>query len=125
MYLVHASDLAELWGVTHLVRLFSGFPGDFLHGGDKLIDILFAFGLSRFDHYCPMDNQREINCWWVKTIIDQPFGHVQGGDLVVFLQLIAKNTFVHTWLRIRKVEDILELFPDVVSVEHCQLAGSE
>ena len=58
----------------------------------------------------------------METIIDQPLGDVEGGDMLFLLKPVGKDTLMHAGTIIRKIIMIFQPLHQVIGIEHSHLA---
>ncbi len=67
----------------------------FQHSFCEIIKSFFAFCFCRLDHQCLMNDEREINCRSMESIIKQSFGNIKCFHAILFEFFSAGNKFMH------------------------------
>ncbi len=78
------------------MSVFGDLVGDGAHGVDEEIQLVFAFGFCRLDHQRFVDDQWEVICRRVKTVIHHALGDIQCMDVRSVRPSAFDYEFVHT-----------------------------
>src|SRR6202044_4026868 len=117
-YFVEAADSCGVRSSLHEIGRGVGFGGDGAHRVNEQITFLFRFGFRRLDHHGAGNDQREGGGVRVEAVIDQALGDVHGIYAFHFLARVAEDDFVHGGQIVGEIEIGLEIFANVVGVEH-------
>src|SRR6516162_1689928 len=83
----------------------------------------FCFCLCRLDHQALWHNMGPIHRGCMYTGIQKPFREIKSPNTCLLLQRLGgTDELVAAEILERNVENVLQLGPQIVSVEHCELA---
>ena len=100
--------------------IVDGFLRDFTHHGDKRIERVFRLRFRRLYHNRLVEQQREIDRRRMKSVVEQPFCHVERRDTGRFVEQSVEHEFMFAHRVDWQFVAIFQTFLDVIRVERCQ-----
>ena len=118
---VQAPDLGLGGGLQQQIRIVFSLLDNLPQGFDKAIEILLGFRFCGLHHQRALDHKRKIDGGWMKTVVYQSLGNVEGAYLICLLIFVRKDTFMHTGPVIGQMKNIPEAFFQIIGVQYSQL----
>ena len=100
------------------LRISCSLSRNVLHDLNEAVKRLLRLSLSRLDHDSLMEEQREIDCRRMETIIQQSLGYIESSDTGRFVLQSVKYELMLADRRYRKFKAILKRLLYIVSTEN-------
>ena len=85
-----------------------------LHDPDESVQRLLRLCLSRLNHDSLMEQQREIDCRGMESVVKKPLRYVKCSDTRRLVCKTIENEFMLAYGRDRKLEAVLQRLLDIV-----------
>ena len=81
-------------------------------------DCLRRLCLRWFDHQRFLNDQGEVDRWWMEAVVDQAFGDVVGADIVLtLLPRAGKHDFMQDWPVVREIVVSVQQDAQIVRIQ--------
>src|SRR3990170_4057208 len=120
--LVQAAQRRLVRSVTQQLRLLLRLPRYRQHRLAEGVQRLLPLRLRRLDHQRLVDDEREVDRWWVEAVVDEPLGDVERLHHLRALADAGEDDLVHAGAVVGEVVGVAEAGLDVVGVDDGVLA---